>query len=423
MKKYFFLAAAAAMMLSACSNDYDDANGNSSQEERIPLNLGFSSQNLSAPEVKTRGNTDLQEDAVMTGATANTLGLFILKADGVSVTDNSFEKWNLASTSLTPDKPATKYVLFNSTTTTLYYPSKSTQLDIFAYAPYVSATSGSVSQIPASFTDINSQKITFYTQKDQTTAANYMASDVLWGVQGKANSNKVVSGAQYQTAKTAAAALVTDGMLTDGNAAYYGIKATQEAVVVVPMKHMGSKIIVNVEASGIALEKLQNATVKFYVDHTQGLLNVKNGTFVASTSESAARQAITLTSHLGIQSTVTNVGDPVTMEGNYDSNTDSKDDGYSCNAVIVPQTNTTAANNGNDAMIEIVLKSDNTASATTSTTYSYKNTAFTFESGKKYTFKITLTATGLQVTTTVANWENDTWGTSTSPQTGTANLQ
>ena len=446
MKKYFILAAVAATF-AACSFDKDMGESSSQvQEERIPLLLGYSVSNLNAPVATTRGNViDLQDKALMTGTTANQIGLFILKRNttpsennAVTRTDLSFEQWNLPSSSLSTTTPftATGYVGIN-TTTTLQYPSKSQEINLFAYAPYVNNTTTGSSYIPSSWTDISTEKITFYTKEDQTTDADFMASDVLWGRQGGIvnSTNNVVSGQKYTSAKTEIhtnSSSTSQAMSTYAStyAAYYGVYDGTEAnclpVVIMPMEHKGSKIIVNVHANGIELTKLQNATVDFFVDHLQGTLTVSDGTFEAlnSTDEAyVADRKVTLTTHLGIESTVTNVNDTPTLQGNVDSNNDDTDDYYTCAAVIVPQTTSSTASNDGGTSVKITLKSNNTASATASTVYKYKDTTpRTFASGKKYIYNITLTATGLQVTTTVANWDDDT-SSLNGADTGNADLQ
>jgi len=58
------------------------------------------------------------------------------------------------------------------------------------------------------------------------------------------------------------------------------------------------------------------------------------------------------------------------------------------------------------------------------TSYKYKKSGITeLLPGKVYTYNITVTASGFHVTTTVTDWTEDTWGTATSPATGSATLQ
>ena len=447
MKKYFILAAVAATF-AACSFDKDMGESSSQvQEERIPLLLGYSVSNLNAPVATTRGNViDLQDQALMNttdNSVANTIGLFILKDDAVSRTDLSFEHWNISSSSVTKGSPAATYVGI-STTENLQYPTKTQGISLYAYAPHISATSGTVSQLPATFTDISQHKILFYTQTDQTSETNFMASDVLWGCQGKIKdpTNNIVSGQQYAAAKTEAynSGAGSSRELTGTYAAYYGDVPTSpaassaddcEAIVIMPMEHKGSKIIVNVKANGIELEKLKNATVNFFVDHLQGELNVQTGAFTALTSETypatvttSNERKVTLTTNLGIKGDISGSWN-TDAQGQIDSNSDSEIDTYQCAAVIVPQTNTETARTGTDTnegrAIEIILKASTVQNAASSTTYIYKDTtARTFASGKKYIYTITVTATGLQVTTTVTDWTTDD---SFTPGPGEADLQ
>lgn len=390
MKKYFILAAAAAMF-AACSNN-DDAAQNEITTERIPLALGYSFESLSATSTM-RGNTVNDQDQKI-DATNNTLGLFIFKADGTSVTDASFEKFNISSTALGDDNPATNYVGITSLSENIYYPdNQSTELDIYAYAPFVNATATTASYVPATFNDISSHKITFITKDDQTALADIIASDVLWGVQGKANpsGSTKISANQYKTAKTAAGSAASDGMLTGDNAAYYGVKSPAAALVTIPMKHLGSKIIVNLTTTGMDAAKLKNAHVKLHVDNVEGELDIKAGTLTAS--DTPSDNTILMTSHLGRNDADDNDEGAIT-------------NGYQCSAVIIPQTNTTVAAN---KIIEIDLKSARDAkgvTTNTTATYVYKNTTpQTYDSGKVYTYNIKVTASGLVVTTTVTNWD------------------
>ena len=447
MKKYFILAAVAATF-AACSFDKDMGESSSQvQEERIPLLLGYSVSNLNAPVATTRGNViDLQDKALMTGTPANTVGLFILKDDKFTMTDNSFEQWNLSSSSLTDASPNTGYVKIN-TSVNLQYPTKTQGINLFAYAPYISnknGTDATISNIPDSWSpystgNLSSDKITFFTEQDQTNPDKFMASDVLWGCQGKIvnSTNNIVSGQKYTDAKNEIhtnSSSTSQAMSTYAPtySAYYGVyDATEdncEAIVVMPMEHKGSKIIVNVLADGIDFDKLKNATVNFFVDHLQGELDVKAGTFSAVTGETyTADRKVTLTTHLGIKGNTYGAWDTA-EEGKYDINGDGSEYAYQCAAVIVPQTNTETAKTGtgtNEAKaIEITLKTNTSATATTSTTYLYKDTtAHTFASGKKYIYTITVTATGLQVTTKVTDWDEDTWGNSSTNAGGNADLQ
>lgn len=433
MKKYFILAAVAATF-AACSFDKDMGESSSqiAQEEKIPLTIGYTVGTINDAKGTTRSNTDAIQNTRL--ISTNQLGLFILKEDGNTHTSTeAYEQLNLTSTSVDVDNPTTDFFHFNSGSTTLSYPdAKSQGIDIYAYAPY---QSGTVSNITSDFITIN-------TATDQTSQDNYMASDVLWGCAGAGNyvdasittggaykllnketnaNNNSICANTYMTAKSASAGLA-NGYYSDGSG---------NADVVVPMLHRGCKIIMNITTSGMDYTKLRNAEVYFKVDHTNGRLKISDGTYAIPSTETtpaASATTIKLTTHLGIEEPSATP----TAEGEYDPGSGVA--GYTCSAVIVPQTNTTANNSGNDAIIEIKLKENTsdgaigtgTPAVTATATYAWKTgntTPTTFVSGKKYIYDIVVKATGLSVTTSVQDWVTDNdFGTSGTTG-GNADLQ
>ena len=462
MKKYFFLAAAAAMMLSACSFDreLDYGGAETTPKDAIPLTVGYALGDLGTPSVTRGNNVNLQNDSLIinTGDTRQ-FGLFVLKA-GTDTPSETYERTNLPSTSLGKNNPTAKYTLADVTSTdtykTLLYPEdKSQAIDIYAYAPYKTLAAYTYNSSTDKYEGtIGSTNVFSYTtETNQTAVEDYWKSDVLWGCAGT-GTNVTTAAAIYSalgaTAKTdeisareyllfknnvtktaseahrAYTAKATTGADDGPDHAYYFKAGTQNSAdVIVPMLHRGSKIIVNVLTSGMAKSKLQNAVVKFYVDYTVGELNIKTGEFKvpSGTSAPASATAITLTDHLGI---VKQDASP-TEEGSVTvTNTD---DAYTCCAVIVPQTAAVANNGGNGSLITIDLKDATTGSANTTATYSYKlgtttgATAPTFASGKKYIYNITVKASGLSVTTTVADWSDDTSSLPGGNGDGNAELQ
>ena len=429
MKKYYFLAAAAAMMLSACSdNDLDN-------DSSIPLTIGYSLGEMNSPSVNTRANAnDIQSTELLNDATnslVNAVGIFVLKeGEKTHTVTEQYERFNVTSNALTSTDPATGYTAIGvAAADALYYPENKTQkIDIYAYAPF---TAGTVSDITTAFS-IN-------TETDQTTKEKYMKSDVLWGCVGTGQyvkqsaydgtSGQTPEGPYHKLSKTAnynevsaskymdikknetsgTATYTTDGQYD----AYYlkydasGPNIANKATAVVPMLHRGSKIIINLIPGGMAKDKLKNAVVKFNVDYIAGSLNISTGEYAVTSGTTAAVTPITLTSHLGIDAQ----GASPNAEGVATVTT--SNDAFTCSAVIVPQTITTANDNGNGNIITIDLKNDLTSSATTTATYAYKTgstTAPTFESGKVYTYNITVLATGLTVTTAVSDWVSGTGG-------------
>lgn len=446
MKKYFFLAAAAAMMLSACSNDLD----NGQNDGPIPLTIGYSLSELSSPVGSTRANgNDIQSTSILndnTNSHVNAVGVFVLKeGQKTATTGEQYERFNVTSTSLSTDNPATGYTGIGITgVNALYYPENKTQkIDIYTYAPWKNVA----------VTDITSP-IAINTATDQTSIDNYMASDVLWGCAGTGTyveksgydgttytpegpyhklgysaSVYEISANQYMIIKKneTAGTPPTPTNTTNGKYdAYYfeydnPANIANAATVVVPMLHRGSKIVVNLLPGGMAKDKLKNAVVKFNVDYIAGSLNVSTGEYsvTSGTPAPTATTPITLTDHLGIkaQGAATEEGVATVTTAN---------DAYTCSAVIVPQTLSITNNGGNGNIITIDLKSDLTSSATTTAQYAYKTGSTTnpsFESGKVYTYNITVQATGLVVTTTVSNWVDGTSSLPGGNGNGTAVLQ
>ena len=403
MKQLFTLAAAAAIF-TACSINGGLDQTPPTTAERVPLTVGAS---FGTPSMGTKSNhVDYQSAALIT---TNELGLFIFKKDGTTVTE-TYEHINLQCT--TPSQVGSTEYYSVTPASSLYYPdAKSQELDFYAYAPYISATSGSVSQVPASFTDISSQKVTFYTEVDQTTDADYLKSDVLWGCAGtganivtaataspghpyedlkpagtnKANNN-AISAAAEQTAKNS---FTTTMSSTPGESGAYYVESASKADVRIPMLHRGSKIVVQIKTdASMAYTKLQKAKVSFGIDHKIGDLNLATGAFTAT--DAAAAGYVVLTSRLG--------WDGSAAEGAYDES--STQVGYQCAAVIIPQTVTAAQAAGQLLKIEL-----GDGSTWTNGTYAWTpGSAPTFESGKVYTYTITVKASGLNVVASVSDW-------------------
>ena len=408
MKKYFILAAVATTF-AACSFDKDMGESSSQvQEAPIPLTVAASFGEISDVKTNTRsGNIDYQSSSLIN---TNEIGLFIFK-EGATAKTETYEVYNLRLTA--PTKVSTSKYYSVTQSSSLYYPDVKTQkLDVYAYAPFISATSGSsVSVVPATWSNISSDKVTFYTKLDQTTDANYLASDVLWGCAGtgsnittavatapagpyetlkgtglnQGNKNDI-SASAWQTAKTA----YTSAALELG--AYYVTSGT-DARIRIPMLHRGSKIIVQLKTdASMDFTKLKNARVSFGIDYNCGKLDLTSGEL--ATEGSASAQYVVLTSHLGTT-------DGTTDDPNAVYEVSSTQVGYQCAAVIIPQGTSTANTAGQQLMVEL---GDGTTSWTNGT-YAYTpTTAPTFDAGKVYTYTITVKATGLDVVASVSDW-------------------
>lgn len=367
MKKYFILAAAAAMF-AACSNT-DEITQTETPNERIPLLIG-AAYSLGDPTVTTmRGtNVDYQTTAL---ESTNILGIYIRKngSKAAKVSTDTYEVDNIASSTLSsPQTRNTIDYVDVTPTSSLYYPdAKEQKIDIYAYAPT------SIMSSPAA-TTIGDFNIDLSSHTDQGTETGYMANDIIWGMEG---STHEISAKAYSDADN------TDGTVSG---AYVGTGT--DARVIIPMKHKCSKIIIKLLADGMDASKLNGAKVNFMVDYTKGKMDLSDGTittYTGTTGENYQKsQKIIMTPSSG-----------VTTE-------------HQCAAIILPQyinaketDNTTPLNPDNNdhsyRLIEIEL--------TDGSTYTYVvNTVKQFESEKQYTYNITVTASGLKITTTVADW-------------------
>ena len=384
MKKYFILAAVAATF-AACSFDKDLSEGtNTTQmmEQSTPLNIGVLS-NSAINGMPTRsnltqtGNTTLQ----------TSVGLYIYTNNNKALT-SGYGFGNIQGTA--GSEASVTYGASSTSAScvplTAAYPlsfpdNKSTAIDIYAYAPYSSTAPTDLSSTPT---------VSITTNNDQSSS--YANDDYLFG---SITDGSNVTAANYLSAKggTPKECFTTNG------------------AVVVPMSHKLCKVIVNLMVSGMTLDKLQNAIVKIYPDYSKATMSLIDGTVTTDDTNgvnTSAGNAITLTTSLGMDGsseiTAGQDGHPNTLGTGSTA-------GYSASGIIVPQTLSTS-----HKFVEITLSGG-------STTYAYKPSALVLASGKVYTFNITVTASGLTVTTLVNDWGQDSWGSSSSPESGNAELE
>lgn len=407
MKKYLILAAAVTMF-AACTNDTAPGQ-DGPQNERIPLTIGVSNANISA--TTRSAYTNIQRDTLNSNTA---IGLFIIgqgttanthNVTAIAATPQSYEviNYKLGTPSYFVDTD--KYGRLTSTTeadgstaATLYYPdNKSEQIGLFAYAPHTTLTATdavthttSFASAPAAGTDLNTSLLTVQPLLDQTKDIDYVLSDVLWGTQGYSSTTSTydITAANYLLAKA--------GTAKDG---FYTGTVGTKGEVILPMKHALAKVTVNLIPGGMDISKLKGATVKVYVDHVSGTMNLATGAVTAATPALASAQAVTLTSCLGQVNDVNTAeiasgtdGHPSSISYNSSSYA-----AYSASAVIIPQKVYDGAAS-EAAFIEITL-SGNTASYV----WKAKNIDMTTAS-REYIFNIMVTASGLNVVTTVANW-------------------
>ena len=446
MKKYFILAAA-AIMISACSFDHELEYGvdtPQTPEGRLPLAIGVNNNTVGFNNVTTRSTYQaVQKDTISSKAE---LGLFVLTGGQTKVNQGTsapepydYEFFNIkADATPDPTNARTDLAANDNTNNVLVFPSnKSQNIDLYAYAPYNSSTT--ITDIDASTTTTNT--ISVSVQADQSTDLGYIKSDVLWGCVGADSKGKstytgltsftgkpgaTINGIQYLSAKTTS----VDGFVCGTTA-----DPLNNPKVIIPMLHRASKIVVKLKVSGMPISKLEEALVRIKAIK-DGELRIDNGNLTASTS--ASTTDILMTDKLGYKKTYASTGMTETKLTISDSDTDGTNGviaedtdndpstsnvitTYLCSAIVIPQNLTASAN-----LIEIKLR-DGDGSETTDayykTTYKYNNPATpsptAFESGKVYTYTITVKASGLDVTTTVHDWETPT----TNPAPGNAELE
>ena len=182
----------------------------------------------------------------------------------------------------------------------------------------------------------------FATKADQTAEADYRASDFVWGKKA--------------------------------NVAAPSTTSTKQEIT---MDHMLSKVNINIAAGdGVTLSRLAGATIKLNGVKLKGTVNFTTGAVTLDTDASNTATAVTLTTSTADQGKLA----------------DTTTDCYTSSAVIIPQDIDAA-----DDFIEIKLSNNSV--------YKWKTTATTpFAAKTKYTFDITLSVAGIQLTTTVNNW-------------------
>ena len=383
MKRLFILASAAALF-AACS--VNDGLNPGLDTERVPLTISVSDA-LSAPVVGTRSNVNNIQSTVLDPASTAQIGVYVLPAGQTASTPaQEYMAWNAEQLEYVAHGSYTDVTIDGS----LYYPASKTQkVDIYAYVPKGNDVSSNIS------TETTNVAI----QANQSTKANYLLSDVLWGRVGDGTGDETASGNHSNAPINAANHLAAKaGTATNGY-------VTTTGEVIIPMFHKAAKIIVKITPVGMDVARLKGATVKFYVNGTNTTtpivstaLNVSSGAITALIPAATPVIApMVFTDKLGKDESDGDIPASAS-DGNGtqgaigDGSTIS---GYACSGIILPQT----LKKGN-TLIEIVL-SDNT-------TYAYKipteGSDITFASGNVYTYTIAVTASSLTLTTTVADW-------------------
>ena len=445
-----------AALLASCSDNGGAGEGSAmlpQDDARLSMSIGlYDTGTAQGREVTTRGNGvasggsmtyGVQNTGQLHSRNYNRVGLFTLTKGGVTAEDDSWEKFNVCSTSATAygtasDQNYTEVTTESYEQNQLYYPEvRNEEVDVYAYAPYVATDVVQTQLGGTDFNNISSQTIRFTVKQDQTEEDDYVDSDILWGCAGtgttvaasvteddgsykllsKTGNHNTVSAEQFIAARK----LTTEGRVTSGATAYYRKSSTDnQPDVIVPMLHRGAKIVMKLTTQNMLQNKLKNARVNINLPHIEGQLNISTGEFTANPSEPTHRKAVTLTDRLGVSA----AGETQDLHGDFQSDPtigatsdeeagDEEVSDYTCTAVVVPQQCSTDFD-----LIDVTLFAKTTAHTfgvnsnnPPTATYSWRpESAITFESGKQYVFNVTVSAQELQVSTVVTDWnDNSDW--------------
>jgi len=309
MKKFFFFAAVASVMLTACSSDNDEANVANDGQIR-----------LTTQNVMNQTRSANQSLQLTQFANDETVGIFLV--ENVSGTPT------LSGDNVTSYAQPLTYTAdgAGNLSNTQYWPKDGNGLFIYGVYPATAATA------------YNAAGVSFSVQADQSTDANYMASDLMTGAP---TSNPV---------------------------------ARQSTTVPLTFTHLLTKVNINLTAgNGFVASDLTSATVTLLSLKPTTTFNVQN----------------------------TTVGDASGDATNIVAGT-----GASTSAIIVPQNVVASIN-----FIKVTVGGGD---------YIYKmGTATTFTAQKVYTYNLTVSKTGLTLSTaSINNWESIG-----DPVEGTATLQ
>ena len=366
MKKYLFITAA-AMLIVSCSSDTSIEKVE--KEAPVPILLGTSMQ------VNTRSNSQTLQATEL--AHQAPVGVFIYHNGTTTSATTSYGYKNIAYTAQNPDPAEATVTPGDLTLVTAtdqpYFPEdKSKTIDIYAFSPrsiYTTTT--------AELSTLTAQDV-FSTKPDQTSDANYLASDFVWGK---------ASGVTYATA------------------------SSTTSRIPITLEHMLSKVNVNIApGSGMEgsatdiLSKLHGVKVTLNKVKLDGTVNFTTG-------------AVSLRANTG---TYTNTATSVVLTNATDKtkNTTFKTDEGTVNekthtactssAIIIPQT--LAKGSDIDPFLEISIPNG----TTTPSVYKVKLTADAVLAAKKvYTFNIIVNAQGLSLTTSITDWAAGTTTTGT----------
>lgn len=311
--------AAALLALAGCSNEENEVTPDNWNGE-IRLSSG-----LDVQQVTRSIATDLQGDKINTSVK---VGIFINEDTQEGGTTTTTYTQNMEYTADGNNGL--------STSVQPYYPQSGAGVNIFAYAPrnasYASGISGSMS---------------FTVASDQSTDAQYLASDLLWGQPMKEDPS---SSGTYISANP--------------------VERTSNAVGI-SFKHLLSKIEVTLKpGSGLTTEDFKGAKLTVLQVKPTTALTMNSGTIATASGNATEITAATYP-------------------------TDSEPT-LTASAVLVPQAITE-----NTKFLKVHLTTGGDLFYTVE-----KGKGFSLESGKVYKYEITVKLTGLTVTSSIKDWES-----------------
>lgn len=264
--KRFIIIAATALCLSACNDQMGGSR--QAESERVPIQLGAA---MDRPA--TRANSQaIQPTELVNGAA---VGVYIYPKDSKTTTGS----YGYKNVSYTVDGAAGNLALVTAGDQPYYPENKTVNVDIYAFAPRAVYT-----EAAELVTLTSASSIAFSTQADQTSEANYLASDFIWG------------------AKTN----VTNGTTT---------------TIDIPLAHKLSKINVNIAAgNGVSHSSLAAASITLADVNHAGLIDLTNGSVTTTGSTTGT---LTLTSSTSATGTFASDGTTPC---------------YTASAVLIPQT-------------------------------------------------------------------------------------
>ena len=333
MKKKLILATA-LLLMTACSKDSSENSPESNAP--VPILLGTSL------EVNTRSNTrsnsqTLQATELEDGTS---VGVYIYHNGTTTSASDGYGYKNLDYTA----GNATGDLTLVTASDQPYFPQDKTKtIDIYAFAPRTGVYTST-----AELSTLTAENA-FTTTADQTTDANYRASDFVWGK---------AAAVTYATASTSS--------------------------ITIPLKHKLSKVNINIApGTGMTLTQLAHARIALNGVILNGTVNFTTG---AVTTSGTTTSSVILTSNADASTSATTTFTSGTT--NYTACTSS--------AVIIPQT--IAASN---SFITVELWDGTNYT----TAYNVKTTATTtFAAETAYTYDIIVNSQGLSLTTTIADW-------------------